>query len=313
LFKYPGQNPSFQVVMSPTSSEDVPMDEMLTVAAVARRLGVAPATLRTWDRRYGLGPSSHEAGEHRRYSAKDLAKLTLMRRLIASGVTPADAAIRALAHKGSLASVNPIAELDSDSQLISTLFKSAKALDTDFVESTIRNAIEERGVEATWCHVVVPLLERVGSYWADTGEGIEVEHLLTEIVKRVLQRGSCKNPINAHPVILAAIGEELHCLALYALAAVLAEQNIDTHFLGARTPVEVLASVAKKSAPPAIFLWAQLSKNGDTKSLTQLPSIRPAPRVVIGGPGWKKSGCEGAYFAADLRSACEEISQAVGA
>ncbi|MEY3734595.1 MAG: hypothetical protein RL347_1954, partial [Actinomycetota bacterium] len=29
----------------------------LTVAAVARRLGVAPATLRTWDRRYGLGPS----------------------------------------------------------------------------------------------------------------------------------------------------------------------------------------------------------------------------------------------------------------
>ena len=29
----------------------------LAVAAVARRLGVAPATLRTWDRRYGLGPS----------------------------------------------------------------------------------------------------------------------------------------------------------------------------------------------------------------------------------------------------------------
>ena len=42
-------------------------EELLTVAAVARRLGVAPATLRTWDRRYGLGPSSHEAGEHRRY------------------------------------------------------------------------------------------------------------------------------------------------------------------------------------------------------------------------------------------------------
>ncbi|MEY3685921.1 MAG: hypothetical protein RJB00_871, partial [Actinomycetota bacterium] len=32
-------------------------DERLTVASVARRLGIAPATLRTWDRRYGLGPS----------------------------------------------------------------------------------------------------------------------------------------------------------------------------------------------------------------------------------------------------------------
>ncbi|WP_418607771.1 MerR family transcriptional regulator [Georgenia sp. SUBG003] len=36
----------------------------LTVAAVAGRLGVAASTLRTWDRRYGLGPSAHEAGAH---------------------------------------------------------------------------------------------------------------------------------------------------------------------------------------------------------------------------------------------------------
>ena len=65
-------------------------EELLTVAAVARRIGVAPATLRTWDRRYGLGPSVHEAGEHRRYCPSDLAQLTLMRRLIISGVAPAD-------------------------------------------------------------------------------------------------------------------------------------------------------------------------------------------------------------------------------
>ena len=77
-------------------------EELLTVAAVARRLGVAPATLRTWDRRYGLGPSSHEAGEHRRYCPSDLAKLTLMRRLITTGVAPCDAAEKAKAHKGSI-------------------------------------------------------------------------------------------------------------------------------------------------------------------------------------------------------------------
>jgi hypothetical protein len=64
----------------------------LTVAAVARRLGVAPATLRTWDRRYGLGPSEHTAGAHRRYSASDLARLVVMRRLTLEGVAPAEAA-----------------------------------------------------------------------------------------------------------------------------------------------------------------------------------------------------------------------------
>ena len=52
----------------------------LTVAAVARRLGVAPATLRTWDRRYGLGPTERVAGSHRRYSA--LAMLLRSRYLV---------------------------------------------------------------------------------------------------------------------------------------------------------------------------------------------------------------------------------------
>ena len=64
----------------------------LTVAAVARRLGVAPATLRTWDRRYGLGPSGHTAGSHRRYTPADVACLVVMRRLTLDGVPPADAA-----------------------------------------------------------------------------------------------------------------------------------------------------------------------------------------------------------------------------
>ena len=98
----------FRVVSSPTKGHHCAMsstpsgevEEKLTVAAVARRIGVAPATLRTWDRRYGLGPSEHIEGEHRRYCPSDLAKLTMMRRLIVAGVAPADAAEQAREFKG---------------------------------------------------------------------------------------------------------------------------------------------------------------------------------------------------------------------
>src|SRR3954466_13291270 len=88
---------------------------MLTVAAVARRLGVAPATLRTWDRRYDLGPSAHTAGAHRRYTAADLARLTLMRRLPLQGVPPAEAAAVALA--SAVGAVAPQASDASDAFL----------------------------------------------------------------------------------------------------------------------------------------------------------------------------------------------------
>lgn len=67
-------------------------DEALTAGAVARRLGVAVTTLRTWHQRYGLGPSHHVPGHHRRYTPEDMDRLQVMRRLTAQGVAPAEAA-----------------------------------------------------------------------------------------------------------------------------------------------------------------------------------------------------------------------------
>ena len=288
--------------------------ELLTVAAVARRIGVAPATLRTWDRRYGLGPSSHEAGEHRRYCPSDLAKLTMMRRLITSGVAPCDAAIRAKAHEGSLTFDNLVEEFVVRDDVVDSLHRASKSLDKNFVETVLRKDIADNGVIASWTEVIVPLLFLVGDEWAATGTGIEVEHMLSEIIKRLLREGvaEIKNPVNAQPVLLASVGEELHCLALHALAAALAEKKIETFFLGARTPLEAISGMVKRSAPPAVFLWAQLEQNSDRKYFRDLPVVRPAPRVIVGGPGWDQQECSDVVVAQDLTHACVEIERAVG-
>ena len=289
-------------------------EELLTVAAVARRIGVAPATLRTWDRRYGLGPSSHEAGEHRRYCPNDLAQLTLMRRLIISGVAPADAAARAKAHSGSVSVENVIQDFEVREDVVDSLHRAAKSLDKNFVETLLRKDISENGVIASWTEVIVPLLFLVGDEWAATGTGIEVEHMLSEIIKRLLREGvaEIKEPVNTQPVLLASVGEELHCLALHALAAALAEKGIETFFLGARTPLEAISGMVKRAAPPAVFLWAQLEQNSDPKFFNELPVVRPAPRVIVGGPGWNRETCADVVVAQDLTHACDEIERAVG-
>ena len=291
--------------------------ESLTVAAVARRLGVAPATLRTWDRRYGLGPSEHTTGEHRRYNSTDLARLTLMRKLVISGVSPADAAERALEFSGETENLTQTLsrEVTVREELVETLIRAARAYDRSFIEELLRAEVSSRGVTNTWHEVLVPLLIMLGDEWADQGTGIETEHLVSEIIKRLFNDSQVeiKNPLNDRPVLLACVGEEMHSLPLYALAAALSERNIQTQFLGARTPIEAISAVVKKSAPPAVFLWAQLNKNGDSDLLSEIPAIRPAPRVVIGGPGWGNNCPKSAVLVDDLVEACEEIMRAVGA
>ena len=289
-------------------------EELLTVAAVARRLGVAPATLRTWDRRYGIGPSSHEAGEHRRYCKSDLARLTLMRRLISTGVSPSEAAEQAKNQKGSVPLEKVLEKYIVREDLVEALHKAAQALDKKFIETALRKDLAEHGVEKSWSEIIVPLLFLIGNQWEKSGEGIEIEHLLTEVLKSILREHSqeVKKPFNSHPVLLASVGEEVHSLALHALAAALSERKIETYFLGSRTPLEALCAMISRSAPPAVFLWAQLPQNADAKFFKEIPAIRPMPRIVLGGPGWNLELCKDVAVVSDISQACLEIERAVG-
>jgi len=301
-------------------------DDSLTVAAVARRLGVAPSTLRTWDRRYGIGPSKHSVGTHRRYSATDLARLTAMARLIMAGVAPKEAASKALKlnlKSGGTVIDKACRESEDQSDLVSLLYKSALKFEQLKIETLIRKSITDVGVEATWVEIIAPLLTEVGDDWVRTGDGIEVEHFLSEILRKILSEnfGNISQPKNARPVLLACVGNEVHSLALTALAAVLAESKIDCIFLGARTPQVALNQVVLKSAPSAIFLWAQLSENADRSFVSELPTIRPAPRVLLGGPGWeslnRKNGkskgktLDKAVFTQGISDARNQILQAL--
>lgn len=301
--------------MSQAEQPPLASGELLSVAAVARRIGVAPATLRTWARRYGIGPKAHEAGSHRKYCPGDLAKLTLMRRLISSGVAPADAAEQARNHVGEVLIEDMAPLCRQCDETVNAILKAVNSLDAIHVETMLRKEISDNGIISAWQDVFVPVLVEVGSEWARTGTGVEIEHMLTEIITRVLRETASEivTPTNARPVLLASVGEEVHSLALHALAAALAERGIETHFLGARTPLDALSSMVTRFAPPAVFLWAQLPVHAQSKFITELPRVRPTPRIVLGGPGWDQKSGAGARSVSSLTEAVDEITLAIGA
>ena len=303
---------------SSTFNEDSDLDLGLTVAAVARRLGVAPATLRTWDRRYGLGPSKHNAGDHRRYSQEDLARLTYMRRLVIAGVSPFDAAKRAKTHTPNIAPHLIEQDRVMREDLVDVLWRATKSYDDQYIESVLRKELADSGVVLTWEQVLIPLLALVGDEWEngdkDKNATIAAEHFIVDILRKLFIERQLKlnDAVNDRPVLLASVSRERHTLPLALTAAALAERKIRCQSLGAESPGEVIAEVFKKVAPPAIFIWAQVPENVDHDLVDKLPILRPAPRIILAGPGWLGREIPRTIMCEDLSTVLNEISQAVG-
>ena len=306
----------------------------LTVSAVARRLGIAPATLRTWDRRYGVGPSEHTSGSHRRYGPADLARLEVMRRLVLDGVPPGEAARVALdttydVTQGSVAAGDfpdllgrlaptvtpPRADVVVGAEeIVRGLNRAATALDSEAVTRTVRQQLAEHGVVTAWEQVLLPVLVIVGARWAATGEGVEVEHLLSDCVIGALREHAAQHaPVHpARPVLLACAPGDLHVLPLHALAAGLAEKGTASRVLGAAVPADALSAAVRRTGPAALFLWSQTAETGDAETLVQLPVTRPATAVVAGGPGWDLEALpDRVTRAGDLGAAVALVGQAL--
>ncbi|WP_367134942.1 MerR family transcriptional regulator [Saccharothrix sp. HUAS TT1] len=302
----------------------------LSVAAVARRLGVAPATLRTWARRYGLGPSDHTTGRHRKYAPLDVARLELMQRALLRGASSAEAAKYALSSPVAAPGAPSSADGEPDGAPASAggrglrlpaanrrargVGRAALAMDSAAVQALLADAIEVDGVAATWGEVVRPVVAAIAARGEHSGAGVEVSRLVEECVLAAFARATpiVTSPRNPRPVLLACMPGERHALPLHALAAVLAQRGVGVRQLGAALPADALASAVRRTAPAAVVLWAQLPRYADPGVVAALPRTRQQVRVFTGGPGWHRGIVpQPAERIDDLPSAADAIERAV--
>ncbi|MEV4346581.1 MerR family transcriptional regulator [Actinoplanes sp. NPDC049596] len=298
--------------------------EGLTAGAVARRLGVAVTTLRTWHQRYGLGPSSHVPGHHRRYTEQDLNRLQVMQRLTAQGVAPAEAAAWARRESGPPPSASgpPPAgsrrdggghaiALGAVSPAARGLSRAAMRLDAPAMREIFQTAVTENGVIEAWNHVAMPVLIGIGERYEATRRFIEVEHLLSRTITEVL--GAVPRPPAAEipRILLAAADEDQHSLPLEALAAALAEAGVPSRLLGARVPPDALLDTIARTGPDVVVLWSQIPSTGDPAQLTRVRQTPHPPKLTMAaGPGWPHPLPENVAQLTDLASAVETLTAA---
>lgn len=265
---------------------------LLSVGAAAGRLGVAPATVRSWERRYGLGPGGRSHGGHRRYTEADLNRLLRMQELVNRGQAPAAAARVVLGEQGS---GNPSAARPGGAAITRTaggsapprpnrgggpggrvlavpgaspevrgLARAAGRLDADAAAGQVGDLLVSRGVGRTWNEVLRPVLVSIGVRWVRAG--VDVEHVLSEAIMDALRsyRAFLPRPVPGRPVLLACGPDEQHTLPLHALASALAERRVPLRLLGGRVPTTALSTAARRTDAGAIFLWRHCSEEDRT-------------------------------------------------
>ncbi|WP_238014166.1 MerR family transcriptional regulator [Dactylosporangium sp. AC04546] len=259
-----------------------------SAGAVARRLGVAVTTLRTWHQRYGMGPSLHEPGHHRRYTEQDIERLQVMQRLIFEGVAPSEAA--RWANRPPISAPLPSSSETDAGSLVRGLLRAAMRLDAPAVRQRVTHAVQDLGVVAAWDAVLAPVLVAIGERYEATGAYVEVEHLLSGCVSAVL--GSVPRPSADVPVrtLLACADEEQHSLPIEALAAALASCGVPARVLGARVPTAALIAAIRRTGPAAVLVWSHLPSTSDPVQLSAVLAERARPVVLAAaGGGWDES------------------------
>ncbi|WP_328622203.1 MerR family transcriptional regulator [Streptomyces sp. NBC_00354] len=280
----------------------------LSTGAVARRLGVSPTTLRSWERRYAIGPARREAGRHRRWTPADIARLELMCRLTADGVPPAEAARAALGiaageRRAGAAAPAPAPTPGGTGALplgavrpeCRGLSRAAVRLDAPTVAALLEAALAEHGLVTAWEEVIAPTLHAVGRKWAAAGERyVEVEHLLSWQISSALHRiRPAPEPPRTPPVLLACVPGEQHSLPIEALTAVLGQRGLPARMFGAALPAEALHDAVRRTGPRAVVLWAQSRTTADPALARSVAGIewglrgaRSRPALLLAGPGW---------------------------
>ncbi|MEU1470539.1 MerR family transcriptional regulator [Streptomyces sp. NPDC005761] len=313
----------------------------LTTGEVARRLGVAPTTIRTWDRRYGLGPEAHTGGRHRRWTVRDVARLERMCAWTATGLPPAEAAHLARTEQpltaapprrtaarapqppeGGRSRAGSGLRLGDVRQECKGVARAALRLDAAALDQLLLTAITEHGLVAAWTEVIMPTLQAVGRKWETSGEKyVEVEHFLSWHVSGALRRAAPHTAPDRRgaTTVLACVPGEMHTLPLEVLSAALTERGVPVRMFGGALPVESLVSAVRRTGPAAVGLWAQ-SRTTASRPLAQhvagmewgVRGARRRPVVLALGPGWAGRAPAGTVRPVGLAEAVTALESLTG-
>ncbi len=300
-------------------------EPVFNVKAVSLQADIDPATLRAWERRYGIPSPSRTPSGYRLYSMRDIAMLRWIKAQLQNGLTIS----KAVALLRSLQAADGRATADAEAQahlpaswqrLHDDLIVAALDFDEIRMEQTLAEAFALFSVEDVCIQLMQPALTTIGEMWRAGEASVSAEHFVTNVLRRRLLALMANAPLPHHAgrVVAACAPRELHEMGILTLALFLRRWGFHVTYLGQSLALSRLNEVLEKICPDVVLLSASTLPTA-ANLLEAVRHIRTQPgkerlTVAFGGQVFHTlpalaGHVPALYLASDAREATRQIAQ----
>jgi methanogenic corrinoid protein MtbC1 len=296
---------------------------MYTIKQASRLTGVPEASLRTWERRYGVVvPHRNESG-YRLYGEEDLAAVSTMRRLVDDGWSPAVAADAV--RTGTVPAVmdevvggettNGVDQPNAVTYM-QRFLSSAAQMDTAGIEESLDGGFALGSFEHVVDSWLFPTLEALGEGWARGEIDVAGEHAASHAVHRRLSAAfdAAGSRSRGPAVVVGLPSGSQHDLGALAFATAIRRRGMDVLYLGTNVPVTSWeAAVHSRKARAAVLsVVTPEDRPAAVAVADRLLSQAPAPIVCAGGASAANLARGLHTLAFSIGTATQEFDQLVG-
>jgi len=237
---------------------------------VARRTGLKPYLIRTWEVRYDAVCPERSESNRRLYSDADIERLILLKKAVDSGhaistvapLTNQDlfALVQTLETRRHLGSETPpLADgraSDDAARYIEAALEAILRLDASGLERVMTTAAVETTRPYFLQQVVMPLFTQIGTLWRSGDLKIVNEHLASVTVRSILwdMLRTIDVAATAPRILIATPVGHWHEIGAIAAALSASESGWRAYYFGPNLPSEEIAYAAQTSAARAICL-----------------------------------------------------------
>jgi methylmalonyl-CoA mutase cobalamin-binding subunit len=267
---------------------------MYTIKRAAELTGVPAATLRAWERRYGLGQPTRTDSGYRLYDERALADIRAMQLLLDAGWAPRQAAAEVIRLGGHVGPALAPQDLSSEpgeyvaSRSIDSFLAAAVSMNDFAMRSVLDEGLGRAPFEAAFDNWLAPALRALGDAWVAGRVEIAAEHFASAAVMRRLS-AAYESAVLVHgaPRVLVGLAPgAFHELGALAFATACRRAGLGAIYVGADLPADAWVAALAQEPVDAIALSviSEAEVSAARALVERIRASHPAVVISVGGP-----------------------------